>query len=739
MRWLTLFRPLVAILTHIYHKLSMFSKLTNRKYKLALTVVGLVLLFPSVSFAFPGALDIGLAIFSFFTMLAGIAGVVLNLAVIHLVVGMGGLIKGGFGASLESTWTIIRDLVNLAFIFGLVYIGFQVMLSNAGRATKLLAPLIIAALLVNFSLLFTKVVIDLTNVAAVEIYDTMLNASATGVDAVGVTDEIADENEKNIGVSGLFMSIMGLKDLISPSSEDSKSRAEFEETLTKACGGDVEDEQKASCTNDIFIYFLIGSIMMLVAAYAFLAGAMLLVVRFITLVMLMILSPVMFLGMAFPLPALKSISNRWFSSLWSSAFMAPVFFLLLYIGLAVGSKANLDPDKPIYMFGAARGEYGSIEGVLNLIIVTAFLLMAVSTGRSMAKSASSATMSFADGATRRGRRMLYGATGRSVGAAGWAGRNTVGRQASRLAESDSMKKWAASNKLGVGAAGRMAMRTTRGVADSSFDARRVMGKDAQKALGAGQKKGYVSLTKDRDKEREKFAESLGTRDVGLKKDEYGNTERDANGEVIYKDAQVDKEIKGNKLVVKSREELRAAEAAEAAGTDAEKTELKKKTEKAKANLQKATEIAEASVEYSRQINYKKAMESVDKVNGAIADAATGSAALLAGIVAGPAILVGAGKAAVAGGALAVKGGIAAAGVAGSAVAAAPVSTAAGVAAGAASYKWRDSKGALHKKYGDDGTKAKKAKKKRDDLKILSDEIKESGGSDSGGDDKKDES
>src|SRR3989338_4333342 len=69
-------------------------------------------------------------------------------------------------------WTAVRDFANMFFIFALLYIAIQTILGLAGGGAKrVLAHVIIAALLINFSLFATKVVIDSGNILAVTIWD----------------------------------------------------------------------------------------------------------------------------------------------------------------------------------------------------------------------------------------------------------------------------------------------------------------------------------------------------------------------------------------------------------------------------------------------------------------------------------------------------------------------------------------------------------------------------------------
>ena len=69
-------------------------------------------------------------------------------------------------------WTTIRDLINLFFIFILLYAAISTILQYGNFQLKnVLAKIIIAALLINFSLMIGKMVIDASHILAWEFYN----------------------------------------------------------------------------------------------------------------------------------------------------------------------------------------------------------------------------------------------------------------------------------------------------------------------------------------------------------------------------------------------------------------------------------------------------------------------------------------------------------------------------------------------------------------------------------------
>jgi hypothetical protein len=59
--------------------------------------------------------------------IVGYAGTLLNASITHFVLNMGTYLgaKEGVGAGLNTAWKVIRDIVNLTFVFGLIYLAFM--------------------------------------------------------------------------------------------------------------------------------------------------------------------------------------------------------------------------------------------------------------------------------------------------------------------------------------------------------------------------------------------------------------------------------------------------------------------------------------------------------------------------------------------------------------------------------------------------------------------------------------
>jgi hypothetical protein len=225
-------------------------------------------------------------VFGFFVW---VSGMILNYTITNFVVGFGAIyIDGGLGYSVNLLWGMVRDIFNLTFIFGLVFIGFKLIFNSGDSSAKrMLGSLILAALLVNFSLFFTKVIIDFSNIAAAQFAAGFLN---------GTTYD----------VSGTFMSLFGLGSLWGR-----------------------EMSLPALQNGQGWAYIFLSMILFVIAAFVFFAGAILLAIRFVVLNIYMILSPVMFLGWVFP--GFSSTSREYWSGFLQRAFFAPAYMLMIYL------------------------------------------------------------------------------------------------------------------------------------------------------------------------------------------------------------------------------------------------------------------------------------------------------------------------------------------------------------------------------------------------------------------------
>lgn len=290
----------------------------------------LVLALPTIALAQEAADPEGLGgvLYSIFTTIGGVftwvGGGLLDYAVTILVIRMGDLLTGNIGVAVNTLWTVIRDLFNILFIFGLIWIGLQTILRiGSNNIQRTLGGLIVAALLINFSLFITKAIIDFSNIAATQIYTSgFSNLEGQNFDLVQAANLggilPADEVASGFSISSVFMANM---------------------ELNSFAAGLVADDDETDWINlRAMGYGFLVMVLQIIAGFVFLSGAILLIYRFIALVVYMIFSPAMFVGLIFD--KFMTYQRKWWSGFFSNAFVAPAYLFMLYLSAAIFTGLN---------------------------------------------------------------------------------------------------------------------------------------------------------------------------------------------------------------------------------------------------------------------------------------------------------------------------------------------------------------------------------------------------------------
>lgn len=428
-------------------------------------------LFLSVADSTLGALLSGLMqfIFVIVSRIVTIIGTILDVSVQYFVLDMAE--KVNEIAAIESLWQTFRDLGNIAFIGVLLYIAIRTILDvgNSFNTKRLLIRLVIVALFVNFSLFATKVVIDTSNVVALQFYNS-------------IQVEGCGEGEQ-CDLSHFFA------DAVSISSVQSSTPIE---------------DGSGSNTN-VALARGLGILFLTVAGFVMGAIALLLIIRFGVLILLMVASPLAFI--AFILPGV-GIGQKWIDELLSQSFFAPAVFAMIYVvaRLAAGLKQGIlseggDTD---LMAVVANGTLEENVGIILVFIIMTILMMAaLFVAKQIGAKGASKSIELGQKARNWGQATVVGA---SAGAAAWTGRQTIGRGAQRASESTRLKD--AAKKGGAkGWAARRALNLSDKTAQKSFDARNT--KAVNNASDVGQRQGgFREVIEDREKQRQQEKERI---------------------------------------------------------------------------------------------------------------------------------------------------------------------------------------------------------------------------------------
>lgn len=252
-------------------------------------------------------------------------------------------------------WKLVRDISNIFFIIILIWTGFATVFNMDGISMKKVVPsLIINALIINFSLFGTQLVIDISNITARLFYNTMSVCDGKCIyKAPPHEKEIANPNTRGTGgykplsekIVDSFdpQRIFKAQTLSATPNKDTGTDNTSTNGGFNASGISNNIDATASKTLNIYdsdyaIYFLIVSIIaamiMLGMAKMFFGVMFMFVGRVVGLYMSMIFSPfaVLTRGNMPIVSKIKELSwGSWLEDLTNYALLAPIFIFFLYI------------------------------------------------------------------------------------------------------------------------------------------------------------------------------------------------------------------------------------------------------------------------------------------------------------------------------------------------------------------------------------------------------------------------
>jgi len=236
---------------------------------------------------------IGVIIHSIVSLIFWLASMTLEMAF--------GLEKFTDAPVVELGWKITRDLTNMLFVLILLGIALATILRLETYGMKqILLKLVVAALLINFSLVLAGVVIDFCQV---------------------LTHFFYDEIKGTTGVSAQIAGILNIQRI--PAMNPDAAAAE------KLAAG------TAGVIMMIFSIFL-GIVLILAASLVVGIGAFFLIVRLIAIWILLILAPIVWL--LWIIPATSHLFKQWWDSFLKWSFFAPIYAFFIYLAIKTGKS-----------------------------------------------------------------------------------------------------------------------------------------------------------------------------------------------------------------------------------------------------------------------------------------------------------------------------------------------------------------------------------------------------------------
>lgn len=224
-------------------------------------------------------------------------------------------------------WVIVRDISNMFFIVVLLIIAFGTILRLENyRYNRLLARLIVMAVLVNFSKFIAGFFIDFAQVVMLTFVNAWRDAAAGNITA------------------GL-----GLDKIVSISQQNS--------TLGFTTSGNNANE------GAILSAMVLGLFLILTAVVVMAIVAIVLILRILVLWFLIVLSPLAYLFRTYP--STEKYASRWWSEFGKYVITGPVIAFLLWLSLSIMSDSGQLVDKVFTenLNARAQAEQGQVVNI----------------------------------------------------------------------------------------------------------------------------------------------------------------------------------------------------------------------------------------------------------------------------------------------------------------------------------------------------------------------------------------
>lgn len=296
-------------------------------------------------------------------------------------------------AVVSQGWLIARNIANFFFIFILLYIAISIILNVGENQKRLIVWVIIIALVINFSAVLTRFVIDVSNIFAYQFYSSI----------VGGGDPCTTESSNAKGISANYMTALDFQAYAAEATGDSSDKSLYQGT---------------NGFSAIMVAGIMTAVFIMITAWSFIIVAALMIIRSAVLMILIVLSPIAFMG--FILPQIKQVMTKWWGALISQAFFAPVYLFFAYITLILAKGT-------VALFSQETFASGS-EQIFKIFLQYSILIALIVIGLVQAKKMSSAGAEAVQG---RVLKSLDWMRGQATGA---IGRQTAGRLGRSLAD-----------------------------------------------------------------------------------------------------------------------------------------------------------------------------------------------------------------------------------------------------------------------------------------------------------------
>lgn len=360
-------------------------------------------------------------------------------------------------------WKLVRDIANIIFIIIMIWTGVAAIFDLKGGAgstmRRVIPALIINALIINFSLFATRVVIDISNITARIFYSRMIvckgkcdykNGSSVPTNIKRGIAGYWPISEKII--SGFDPQKMFRPEVINPptTKTDDKKSDPFQTTqagqLIEQKGGTINQDSASYAGYYALVSLLAAGIMIMIAIMFWKTGFFF-IGRVIGLYVAMIFSPFAFLtlnggGGFFKIKEFEWAN--WVKDLSTYAMLAPIFMFFLYI-INVFFESNL-----VTQLGIKSVSGSFFETLIEILIPMIFIFMLIKVAQEKATDYAGKmgkmVQGFAEKTIGTVGTITAGGVGIAAGGAALLGTRVGAPAVNALAKSTGLTNWAARNR-----------------------------------------------------------------------------------------------------------------------------------------------------------------------------------------------------------------------------------------------------------------------------------------------------
>lgn len=375
---------------------------------------------------------------------------------------------------VQTGWRLVRDISNIFFIIIMIYSGLMAVFNTSSVSYKKVIPtLIINALIINFSLFATRIIIDMSNITARIFYNQMVvkidgeeqkaENSTTGYKPISEAI-VSSFNPQNILKNSVLQGEGSAEGEVSTESESADFNAQSSSITSGGTGFKRYQKEYASY---FALVTLVSIAIMFAVAMMFWKTAFMFVGRVVGLYVAMIFSPFAFLSrggvpLVSKLPSLNY--SAWWNDLVNYSLLAPVFVFFLYI---INAFLNVEFFTKVGLDQNGQGFFGS---VMYVVIPMLIIYGLISQGVAVAKK-------FAGKYGEMAQKVFTSTAGAGLGIASGglaiAGSRVIGGAASKLNQSRfgvGIRNLAASSGMS-GRIGKMFQRGMDAAQTGSYDMR----------------------------------------------------------------------------------------------------------------------------------------------------------------------------------------------------------------------------------------------------------------------------